>query len=212
MTASIAGLIRWPELSVVAPAAGHLGAALDRPIRFRVSECLCYAPRSTLDPWCSGQTCQPVTLEIAGSNPVGSAIAHSKPRPPPGSGLLSCPPTSGPRRGRSPGLSSERATSRRMNVSLPPSSRQPSTPIALKAGRRRDLGHVVLEGAPAGLEERRTRRSTWSPLRRARSSAANRSSNSASSSGVASGPAGPTGCVMPLGRHQVRHLAAHRGR
>src|SRR4051812_24689606 len=26
------------------------------------------------DPWCSGQTCQPVTLEIAGSNPVGSAI------------------------------------------------------------------------------------------------------------------------------------------
>ena len=26
------------------------------------------------DPWCSGPTCQPVTLEIAGSNPVGSAI------------------------------------------------------------------------------------------------------------------------------------------
>jgi hypothetical protein len=25
-------------------------------------------------PWCSGQTCQPVTLEIAGSNPVGPAI------------------------------------------------------------------------------------------------------------------------------------------
>src|SRR5690242_13958196 len=25
------------------------------------------------DPWCSGPTCQPVTLEIAGSNPVGSA-------------------------------------------------------------------------------------------------------------------------------------------
>ncbi len=24
-------------------------------------------------PWCSGQTCQPVTLEIAGSNPVGPA-------------------------------------------------------------------------------------------------------------------------------------------
>ena len=27
-------------------------------------------------PWCSGQTCQPVTLEIAGSNPVGPATAH----------------------------------------------------------------------------------------------------------------------------------------
>src|SRR5699024_8572818 len=25
-------------------------------------------------PWCSGPTCQPVTLEIAGSNPVGPAI------------------------------------------------------------------------------------------------------------------------------------------
>ena len=37
--------------------------------------CLCYAPPSPqLDPWCSGPTCQPVTLEIAGSNPVGSAI------------------------------------------------------------------------------------------------------------------------------------------
>jgi hypothetical protein len=26
-------------------------------------------------PWCSGQTCQPVTLEIAGSNPVGPATS-----------------------------------------------------------------------------------------------------------------------------------------
>ena len=32
-------------------------------------------PRPAADPWCSGPTCQPVTLEIAGSNPVGSAIA-----------------------------------------------------------------------------------------------------------------------------------------
>ena len=31
-------------------------------------------PRPAADPWCSGPTCQPVTLEIAGSNPVGSAI------------------------------------------------------------------------------------------------------------------------------------------
>ena len=30
--------------------------------------------RLAADPWCSGPTCQPVTLEIAGSNPVGSAI------------------------------------------------------------------------------------------------------------------------------------------
>jgi hypothetical protein len=29
--------------------------------------------RPAADPWCSGPTCQPVTLEIAGSNPVGSA-------------------------------------------------------------------------------------------------------------------------------------------
>ena len=37
---------------------------------------LCYAPPSPqLDPWCSGPTCQPVTLEIAGSNPVGSATS-----------------------------------------------------------------------------------------------------------------------------------------
>ena len=41
----------------------------DNPVR------TCYAPPSPqLDPWCSGPTCQPVTLEIAGSNPVGSAI------------------------------------------------------------------------------------------------------------------------------------------
>ena len=37
------------------------------------------------DPWCSGPTCQPVTLEIAGSNPVGSATFtrfHPTPRSP----------------------------------------------------------------------------------------------------------------------------------
>src|SRR6187551_3259537 len=33
----------------------------------------CYDPPPAEDPWCSGPTCQPVTLEIAGSNPVGSA-------------------------------------------------------------------------------------------------------------------------------------------
>jgi hypothetical protein len=32
------------------------------------------SPLAAMDPWCSGPTCQPVTLEIAGSNPVGSAI------------------------------------------------------------------------------------------------------------------------------------------
>jgi Bacterial capsule synthesis protein PGA_cap len=47
-------------------------------------EVLCYAPASLpTDPWCSGPTCQPVTLEIAGSNPVGSAILLAPtPRPP----------------------------------------------------------------------------------------------------------------------------------
>ena len=45
-----------------------------------------------LDPWCSGPTCQPVTLEIAGSNPVGSAINRIYLRPvrPPGRGVP-CP-------------------------------------------------------------------------------------------------------------------------
>ncbi len=38
---------------------------------------------AALDPWCSGPTCQPVTLEIAGSNPVGSAIDASTQRPVP---------------------------------------------------------------------------------------------------------------------------------
>jgi hypothetical protein len=35
----------------------------------------CYTLRSPLSSgsWCSGLTCQPVTLEIAGSNPVGPA-------------------------------------------------------------------------------------------------------------------------------------------
>ena len=56
----------------------------------------CYSPASPqLDPWCSGPTCQPVTLEIAGSNPVGSAITRLFLRPvrPPGRGVLSCPET-----------------------------------------------------------------------------------------------------------------------
>src|SRR5450759_950480 len=48
----------------------------------------CYHPPPQLDPWCSGPTCQPVTLEIAGSNPVGSAITPlPTPRPPPGRGV-----------------------------------------------------------------------------------------------------------------------------
>src|SRR5262249_50619608 len=34
------------------------------------------------DPWCSGPTCQPVTLEIAGSNPVGSATKSASIRRP----------------------------------------------------------------------------------------------------------------------------------
>jgi hypothetical protein len=39
------------------------------------------SPLAALDPWCSGPTCQPVTLEIAGSNPVGSAIFAFSLRP-----------------------------------------------------------------------------------------------------------------------------------
>ena len=37
---------------------------------------VCYTPAAP-GPWCSGQTCQPVTLEIAGSNPVGPATFHA---------------------------------------------------------------------------------------------------------------------------------------
>jgi len=40
------------------------GGAINEVLSFRIAA----------DPWCSGPTCQPVTLEIAGSNPVGSAI------------------------------------------------------------------------------------------------------------------------------------------
>ncbi len=36
---------------------------------------LCSATVTTAGPWCSGPTCQPVTLEIAGSNPVGPATS-----------------------------------------------------------------------------------------------------------------------------------------
>ena len=54
-------------ISQEALAPGHLSSD-DKARR------LWYAPPSPqLDPWCSGPTCQPVTLEIAGSNPVGSA-------------------------------------------------------------------------------------------------------------------------------------------
>ena len=42
-----------------------------------VRRLLLYSAFAAADPWCSGPTCQPVTLEIAGSNPVGSA----SPRP-----------------------------------------------------------------------------------------------------------------------------------
>ena len=42
----------------------------------------CYHPPPAADPWCSGPTCQPVTLEIAGSNPVGSAIHPASSRAP----------------------------------------------------------------------------------------------------------------------------------
>ena len=43
----------------------------------------CYPPPSALGSWCSGLTCQPVTLEIAGSNPVEPAIALDSSSPVP---------------------------------------------------------------------------------------------------------------------------------
>ena len=52
---------------------GHGAAEIgERGLSAACSPAPCYSP-SPRDPWCSGPTCQPVTLEIAGSNPVGSA-------------------------------------------------------------------------------------------------------------------------------------------
>ena len=53
------------------------------------------------DPWCSGPTCQPVTLEIAGSNPVGSAIdafSHAPSARPDGASFCPAPRAGGPPR------------------------------------------------------------------------------------------------------------------
>jgi hypothetical protein len=41
-----------------------------------------FSDLAATDPWCSGPTCQPVTLEIAGSNPVGSANQYESPYAP----------------------------------------------------------------------------------------------------------------------------------
>ena len=83
---SAAGIART-RCHVGGPASpGHAASQAPGP-RPDTREPSCYPP-SAADPWCSGPTCQPVTLEIAGSNPVGSAIstAHLEPRPPPGRG------------------------------------------------------------------------------------------------------------------------------
>ena len=56
------------------PSRGHLRANGESTPSVAPSQRPCYHPRPVVDPWCSGPTCQPVTLEIAGSNPVGSAI------------------------------------------------------------------------------------------------------------------------------------------
>ena len=105
------------------------------PDRIRTA---CYDPPPAEDPWCSGPTCQPVTLEIAGSNPVGSAISHRFfPRPvrPPGQGVL----VPGGRSGRlryaaardrpRPAVHPERRRARR------------GTPSWLVAGARRGARH-----------------------------------------------------------------------
>ncbi len=60
---------------------GVVAGAVGRCERQALSPLVCSAI-AALDPWCSGPTCQPVTLEIAGSNPVGSAIFASTYAPP----------------------------------------------------------------------------------------------------------------------------------
>ena len=60
-----------PRIGTVVDQTEYPSTAADAP------QITCYTPGSVVDPWCSGPTCQPVTLEIAGSNPVGSAIFAS---------------------------------------------------------------------------------------------------------------------------------------
>ena len=67
----------------VDPSRGHRGRSIGRSGRMVGCAAQPATIRRHADPWCSGPTCQPVTLEIAGSNPVGSAIL----------------PNAGPRRG-----------------------------------------------------------------------------------------------------------------
>ena len=112
------------------------------------------------DPWCSGPTCQPVTLEIAGSNPVGSAITASSYAPsarPDGAFFL-------PGRARAAPVDSRPGRPGR----LPPVRRLPSDGHRpRRARRRRARSRSALGWARAAAEpvaaDRRGRRAATSP-------------------------------------------------
>ena len=119
----------------------------------------CYHPPPVADPWCSGPTCQPVTLEIAGSNPVGSAILSSiplAPRPPARTGrrLFRRSGTLPPVSVRDPGYD-PRASPRRETVPIPirrrgPDGRRWLIPAALVGGARRRRRSVIGVGVFGG--------------------------------------------------------------
>ncbi len=131
----------------------------------------CYSPASPqLDPWCSGPTCQPVTLEIAGSNPVGSAkpTPFPTPRPPARTGRSSCPdgpwaprtspsghlwqtaPSETPP--RPDGHRPRRARDRRARLRA---GRRPRRHASPSTGDRRAAGDGTARPAPASTGERR---------------------------------------------------------
>ena len=102
-------------------------------VRWRLPEPPAMLRHRPQDPWCSGPTCQPVTLEIAGSNPVGSAITSIllTPRPPARTGR-SLPADGGNRPVRYP-AARDRPRSR-----LRPGRQAPrGTPVVARPGRRR---------------------------------------------------------------------------
>ena len=145
----------------------------------------CYHPPPAADPWCSGPTCQPVTLEIAGSNPVGSAIHLASSRAPSarpdGAPLFpTCPPDAGARpvwyaaavSVRDPGFDPRRRNRPRFGAHpMQPERRRPAwlIPVALVgaiaavvAGDRRRGVRARLGRHAVGRAERRR---GWCPRR-----------------------------------------------
>ena len=97
------------------------------------------------DPWCSGPTCQPVTLEIAGSNPVGSAIhpasTYAPSARPDGASLYSVPAVNGCRvwttlAALAAPLRAHALKCARLRCSQPPCQPRPAATNAVARSRR----------------------------------------------------------------------------